>query len=126
MSDRSATIPAVPQQDAERTFDRLVVEGQRRLGRSWSGLLATVFLCGVGVLALLLVEHVTHNVLLGGLAFSSGFIALALARSELFTEGFIVPVAAVVAKTASLLSLGRLWTMTAVTIWPADGWSPPS
>ena len=103
-----------------------MVEGQRRLGRSWSGLLATVFLCGVGVLALLLVEHVTHNVLLGGLAFSSGFIALALARSELFTEGFIVPVAAVVAKTASLLSLGRLWTMTAVTIWPADGWSPPS
>ena len=56
MSDRSATIPAVPQQDAERTFDRLVVEGQRRLGRSWSGLLATVFLCGVGVLALLLVD----------------------------------------------------------------------
>jgi formate-nitrite transporter family protein len=76
---------------------------------------------GVGVLALLLVEHVTHNVLFGDLAFSSGFVALALARSELFTEDFLVPVAAVVAKTASLLSLGRLWTVTAVTNL-AGGW----
>lgn len=125
MSDRSATTPAVPQRDTERTFDRLVVEGQQRLGRSWSGLLATGFLggldVGVGVLALLLVEHTTHSVLLGGLAFSIGFIALALARSELFTEDFLVPVAAVVAKTASLLSLGRLWTVTAVTNL-AGGW----
>src|SRR5918997_5284449 len=104
MSDRSATTPAVPQRDTERTFDRLVVEGQQRLGRSWSGLLSTGFLggldAGVGVLALLLVEHATHSVLLGGLAFSIGFIALALARSELFTEDFLVPVAAVVAQGA--------------------------
>ncbi|MGH3796315.1 MAG: hypothetical protein ACRDRT_17775 [Pseudonocardiaceae bacterium] len=41
MSDRSATAPAVPQHDTERTFDRLVAEGRQRLGRSWSGLLAT-------------------------------------------------------------------------------------
>jgi formate-nitrite transporter family protein len=118
----------VPQQDAERTFDRLVMEGQQHLGRSWSGLLATGFLggldVGVGVLALLLVEHATHNVLFGGLAFSSGFIALALARSELFPEDFLVPVAAVAAKIASLLSLGRLWTVTAVTAVTnlAGGW----
>jgi formate/nitrite transporter FocA (FNT family) len=125
MSDPSTTSPAVPQQDSERTFDRLVDEGQQRLGRSWSGLLATGFLggldVGVGVLALLLVESVTHSVLLGGLAFSIGFIALTLARSELFTENFLVPVAAVVAKAASLLSLGRLWTATMVTNL-AGGW----
>ncbi|MDQ4093711.1 MAG: formate/nitrite transporter family protein [Actinomycetota bacterium] len=128
MSDSSATSPAVPQvpqQDSERTFDRLVDEGQQRLGRSWSGLFATGFLggldVGVGVLALLLVENVTHSVLLGGLAFSIGFIALTLARSELFTENFLVPVAAVVAKAASLLSLGRLWTATLVTNL-AGGW----
>lgn len=125
MSDRSATSPAVPQQDTERTFDRLVDEGQQRLGRAWSGLFATGFLggldVGVGVLALLLVENVTHSTLLGGLAFSIGFIALTLARSELFTEDFLVPVAAVVAKAASLLSLGRLWMATLVTNL-AGGW----
>ncbi|HEU0088015.1 MAG TPA: formate/nitrite transporter family protein [Pseudonocardiaceae bacterium] len=119
MSERSATAPAVPQQDAERTFDRLLDEGRQRLGRSWAGLTATGLLggldVGVGVLALLLVEHATHSLLLGGLAFSIGFIALTLARSELFTEGFLIPVAAVVAKTATLWSLWRLWAMTTVT-----------
>ncbi len=44
MSDRSATSPAVPQQDSERNFDRLIDEGQQRLGRSWPGLCATGFL----------------------------------------------------------------------------------
>ncbi|HEY6425323.1 MAG TPA: formate/nitrite transporter family protein [Pseudonocardiaceae bacterium] len=125
MSDRSATTPAVPQQETEQTFDRLVSEGRQRLGRSWSGLLATGFLggldIGMGVLALLLVESVTHSVLLGGLGLSIGFVALALARSELFTEDFLVPVVAVVAKTASLLSLGRLWVVTTVTNL-AGGW----
>jgi len=67
------------------------------------------------VLALLLVEEATHSVLLGGLAFSIGVIVLTLARSELFTENFLVPVTVVVAKNASLPSLGRLWGVTAVT-----------
>ena len=53
--------------------------------------------CGVGVFALLLVEHATDNSLLGALAFGIGFIALTLANSELFTENFLVPVAAVAA-----------------------------
>ncbi|HZE03550.1 MAG TPA: formate/nitrite transporter family protein, partial [Pseudonocardiaceae bacterium] len=91
-TQRTAAEPDVPQEDSEQTFDRLVDEGEQRLGRSWLGLAATGFLggldVGVGVLALLLVEHVTHSVLLGGLAFSAGFIALTLARSELFTENF--------------------------------------
>jgi formate/nitrite transporter FocA (FNT family) len=125
MTDSSTTSPAVPQQDTERTFDRLVDEGTQRLGRSWSGLLATGFLggldVGIGVLALLLLEEVTHNVLLGGLGLSLGFIALTLARSELFTEDFLVPVAAVVARTASLASLARLWLLTTVTNL-AGGW----
>jgi formate/nitrite transporter FocA (FNT family) len=50
------------------------------------------------LLAFLLVKHTTHNELLAGLAFSSGFIALTMARSELFTENFLIPVVAVVAK----------------------------
>lgn len=125
MSDRSATTPAVPQLDPEHTFDRLVDEGRQRLGRSWSGLLATGFLggldVGVGVLALLLIEHTTHNILLAGLGLSIGFIALTLARSELFTEDFLVPVTTVVAKSASALSLVRLWIVTTVTNL-AGGW----
>lgn len=125
MSDRSATIPGVPQQDTEQTFDRLVDEGRQRLERSWYGLLATGLLggldVGVGVLALLLIEQATHSVLLGGLGLSIGFIALTLARSELFTEDFLVPVTAVVTKAASVLSLMRLWVMTTVTNL-AGGW----
>jgi len=121
----SVADPDVPQQDSEDTFDRLVDEGEQRLGRSWPGLISTgvlgAFDIGVGVLALLLVEQATHSVLLGGLAFSIGFIALTLARSELFTENFLVPVTAVVAKNASLLSLIRLWAVTAMTNL-AGGW----
>ncbi len=126
MAQHTITAPAVPQQDSEQTFDRLLEEGEQRLGRSWSGLISTGVLggldVGTGVLALLLVEHATHSVLLGGLAFSIGFIALTLARSELFTEGFLVPVAAVVAKRASLLSLGRLWGVTTLANL-AGGWA---
>ena len=125
MNGRNVTDPRVPQEDSELTLHRLLDEGEQRLGRSWPGLLATGFLggldVGVGVLALLLVQRVTHNVLLSGLAFSIGFIALTLARSELFTENFLVPVAAVVAKRNSLLSLGRLWATTTVMNL-AGGW----
>jgi formate/nitrite transporter FocA (FNT family) len=124
-SGYEAASPDVAQQDAEETFDRLVAEGEQRLGRSWLGLVATGFLggldVGIGVLALLLVEQATHNVLLGGLAFSAGFIALSLAGSELFTEDFLVPVVAVVAKSGTLLGLARLWAVTLVTNL-AGGW----
>ena len=75
MKRRNVTDPDVPQQDSEQTLQRLLDEGEQRLGRSWPGLLATGFLggldVGIGVLALLLVEHLTHNVLLAGLAFPS-------------------------------------------------------
>jgi len=118
MTQRAAE-PDVPHQGNEETFDRLVEEGEQRLGRSWLGLAATGFVggldIGIGVLALLLVEQTTHSVLLGGLAFSAGLIALSLGRSELFTENFLVPVVAVVAKPGTLLGLVRLWMMTLVT-----------
>ena len=119
------TSPDVAQQDSEATFDRLLEEGQQRLGRSWTGLTATALLggtdIGAGALALLVVEHETHSVVLAGLAFSIGFIALTLAHSELFTEGFLIPVTAVVAKKAPALSLLRLWGMSIVGNL-AGGW----
>jgi formate/nitrite transporter FocA (FNT family) len=112
------TSPAVAQQDSERTFDRLVDEGEQRLGRTWTGLASTALLggtdVGAGAIALLIVEHETGSVLLAGLAFSIGFLALTLAHSELFTEKFLVPVTAVVAKRAPFRSLLRLWGVSIV------------
>ena len=123
--DAGAVEPDVAPRDEEATFDRLVDEGTQRLGRSWVQLIATGLLggldIGVGLLAFLLVQHLTHNELLAGLAFSSGFIALTLAGSELFTENFLVPVVAVVAKSGTFIALMRLWATTLVTNLVA-GW----
>ncbi|HVW34870.1 MAG TPA: formate/nitrite transporter family protein [Acidimicrobiia bacterium] len=100
------------------TFERTVAEGEHRLTRTWPGLLATGMVggmdVGVGVLALLLVKEETGSELLAGLAFGIGFVALTLAQSELFTENFLVPVAAVTARRASVVMLLRLWLGTAV------------
>lgn len=99
-------------------FERTVEEGHRRLSRSWPGLLATGMVGGidvsVGLFALLLVEHETGNTLLAALAFGIGFIALTLANSELFTENFLVPIAAVLAGKSRRGALARLWGGTAV------------
>jgi formate/nitrite transporter FocA (FNT family) len=103
-----------PMEDAlEAAFDRQVSEGLQRLGRPWREVLVTGFFGGtevaIGVLALVAVVHETGNAMLGGLAFSIGFLALLLGRSELFTEGFLIPVVTVVAKRARWRSLGKLW-----------------
>ena len=106
-----------PMEDAlEQAFDRTVEEGEQRLSRPWAGLLTTGFFGGteiaLGVLALLAVLEATGSQLLAGLAFSIGFLALLLGRSELFTEGFLVPVTTVVAKRATVRQLGRFWVAT--------------
>jgi formate/nitrite transporter FocA (FNT family) len=115
----------VAEQEVEETFVDVVDEGRRRLSRPWAALLATGAVGGIdvgtGVLALLLTEYQTHNMLLGGLAFSIGFIALALARSELFTEDFLVPVSTVIARQVRLRMLFRLWGGTLVANL-AGGW----
>ena len=76
---------------------------------------------GVGVLAYLLVDAKTHNVLLAGVAFSVGFVALLLARSELFTENFLIPVLTLVAGRSGWGSLVRLWLVTLAGNF-AGGW----
>lgn len=90
----------------------------RRLERPLPGLIATGTVggldVGVGVFALLIVMRETENKLLASLAFGIGFLALSLAGSELFTENFLVPVTAVVAKDAPWWSVARLWTGTAI------------
>lgn len=106
------------EEEIEEHFERIVEEGAQRLARSWSSMLVTGTFggmeIGVGVMAYLVVMHETHNHLLAGLAFGIGMIALLLAKSELFTEGFLVPIAAVAAKEASVRQLLRLWGTTLV------------
>ncbi|HEX3540652.1 MAG TPA: formate/nitrite transporter family protein [Acidimicrobiales bacterium] len=106
------------EREVEETFLRTVDEGRRRMSRGLASLLATGLVGGIdvgtGVLGLLLVEYTTGNKLLGGLAFSIGFIALALARSELFTEDFLIPVSTVIARQARFRMLVRLWVGTLV------------
>jgi formate/nitrite transporter FocA (FNT family) len=110
--------PQLAEQPVEEAVRRAIDEGRRRMARRTWPLLATGLLGGIdvgtGVLALLFVEHQTHNKLLSGLAFGIGFIALSLARSELFTEDFLVPVTTVIARQARFRMLMRLWIGTLV------------
>ncbi|WP_432561675.1 formate/nitrite transporter family protein [Kineococcus sp. SYSU DK003] len=128
-SDTSLPSPAgrpdEPEPEVEDAFDRLVEEGEDRLRRPLLPLLSVGLLGGIdvgtGVLAYLVVEHATGSKLLAGLAFSLGFVALLLARSELFTENFLVPVTALAARHGTLGQLLRLWSVTLVTNLAA-GW----
>ncbi|MDT5146765.1 MAG: formate-nitrite transporter family protein [Mycobacterium sp.] len=99
--------------ELEEAFTRMLSEGTQRMHRTWRGVLVTGFFGGtevaLGVLAYVSVLYGTHQPLLAGLAFSIGFLALLLGRSELFTEGFLVPVVTVVAKRASCRQLAKLW-----------------
>ena len=107
------------------TFHSSVDAGKARLERHWPGLLATGMVggidVGIGVFGMFVVQHATGNAMLGSLAFIIGFLALTLANSELFTENFLVPVAAVAARRASPVALLRLWAGTAVMNL-AGGW----
>lgn len=107
------------------SFDRIVREGGERLERTFPTMLVTGFFggmeIGVGVMAYVAVLHETHSYLLAGLAFSIGLIALLLAKSELFTEDFLVPITAVAARAASVVQLAKLWSGTLVANL-AGGW----
>lgn len=108
--------PERPEPEVEDSFDRLVDEGAERLARPVLTQLGTALLGGIdigtGVLAYLLVMKQTGDHLLAGLAFSIGFVALLLAHSELFTENFLVPVAALAAKQGTAWQLVRLWGLS--------------
>lgn len=117
-SDVKAPVGARDEPEVEKAFDRLVEDGDNRLSRPLLPLLTTGLLggidIGVGVLAYLVVMHETGNSLLAALAFTIGFVALLMGRSELFTENFLVPVTALVAGRGTVLQLIRLWVVTLV------------
>lgn len=107
-------------------LQRSITEGERRLNRSWGSLFSTGAVGGLdvatGVFALLLVMEVTGNELLASLAFTIGFVALTMGQSELFTEDFLVPIVARLAKRSERrVAVIRLWSGTLVTNLAA-GW----
>jgi formate/nitrite transporter FocA (FNT family) len=106
-------------EELQETFDRTVEEGVYRINRSTQSLLATGLVGGLdvamGVFAFLLVKTETKSEVTAALAFSIGFICLTLANSELFTENFLVPIAAVAARRGRVQNVLRLWGGTAVT-----------
>lgn len=100
------------------TFHRSVDEGVERLERKTWPLVATGVVGGIdvsiGLFAFLVVYAETDSRLVAAFAFTIGFIALTLAKSELFTENFLVPIAAVVAGKANVRQVARLWAGTAL------------
>jgi formate/nitrite transporter FocA (FNT family) len=111
--------------ELHEAFDSIVEGGAERLHRTLPTILITGLFggleVGLGVMAYLAVLTKTGDHLLAGLAFSIGFIALLLAHSELFTENFLLPIAAVVAREASVTKLAKLWVGTLVANL-AGGW----
>lgn len=121
----AGSAPGVIEDRLEEAFGRIVHEGVQRLERGWQALVATGVVAGlevgIGVLALLIVEERTGSRLLGGLAFSIGFLALLLGHSELFTEGFLIPVTAAASGRARAGQVARFWVVTLLTNL-AGGW----
>ena len=98
-------------------------DGQRRLARPAPVLAATGVLGGLhimlgllalvvstGALTAVLPETTAH--VLGSLTFGIGFVFLTVGRAELFTENFLIPVAAVFSGHSSKRSVARLWAIT--------------
>ncbi|WP_043440920.1 formate/nitrite transporter family protein [Arthrobacter sp. L77] len=104
--------------ELKESFDATVDEGADRLQRTMRTIIVTGlfggFEIGLGIMAYLAVLHQTGDALLAGIAFGVGLVALLLAHSELFTENFLMPVAAVVAKEGTLAQLAKLWGGTLV------------
>lgn len=115
-SDRGTTREGIaePAETAEAASD----EGESRLDRSLPNLLATGAVGGidvsVGVIALVLITARTGNEVVASIGFATGFIALTMARSELITENFLVPVATVIDGRRPVRALLRLWGGTMV------------
>lgn len=104
------------EEELEESFDAVVSEGAERLHRTVRTVLITGFFGGLevalGVMAYLAVLEETDSHLLAGLAFGIGLVAIYLAHGELFTEDFLMPIAAVVARNGTPLQLARLWIGT--------------
>lgn len=97
--------------------------GGRRLYRSWIEMALSGLIAGInvafGALAASTAAGLSEpfvgeptSTLIGAIFFPIGFIFLALGRAELFTENFLLPVAAVLERKAPAILLLKLWGLT--------------
>jgi formate/nitrite transporter FocA (FNT family) len=115
----------MPGRGPDEIWSDSVDEGERRLGRRPLGLAATGVVGGIdvmlgvmaltvvsGALAVSLPEQIAH--IGGSLFFGIAFVLILVGRSELFTENFLVPVAALLRGRGRAADLAVLWTVTMV------------
>ncbi len=111
--------------EASEIFKASVEVGQTRLQRSWLEMSMSGLIAGMnvtfGIIASSYVAGATApfvgaNVskILGALFFPIGFMFLMIGKSELFTENFLVPVTAVIAKKGKIAELLKLWSLTLI------------
>lgn len=107
----------------DEIYEEGLDEGERRLARGPVALAATGFAGGADVFFGLVAVVVTTGALrsvmpeapahvLGALTFGIAFVFITVGRAELFTENFLIPVAAVYAGRAPLRLLLRMWLIT--------------
>ena len=119
MSERTSDLEPDEEEVEEEiveSFDAVVSEGAERLNRGLRTVLITGLLGGLevalGVMGYLAVLYQTDSHLLAGFAFGIGLVAIYLAHGELFTEDFLLPIAALVSRDGTPFQLARLWIGT--------------
>ncbi len=111
-------------QEAPEIVDDASKIGARRLERPLIGDAITAFAGGMsvsfGAIAMVMaaaavgggIDSPSTALLVGALVFPVGFIILLVGKTELFTENFLLPVAAVIKGRGNLRQLGLLWAIT--------------
>ena len=128
MAENQDSMQRENQIEASELFSKAVTTGARRLDRnmlevSISGVIAGMNVAFGAIAAAAVAgaiiasfgpgkEPLAH--VMGAIVFPIGFIFVVIGRSELFTENFLVPTVAVIAKRARLINLMRLWGLTLI------------
>ncbi len=111
--------------EASEIFRASVEVGQARLKRNWLEMSMSGLIAGMnvtfGIIASSYVAGATAPLvganiskIFGAMFFPIGFMFLMIGKSELFTENFLVPVTAVIAKKGRILELLKLWSLTLI------------
>jgi len=102
--------------EPEEMYAHVEEEGRRRLSRPPLELASTSLVAGFdvvfGIVALAIVQHELGHVA-GSIAFGIAFVFIVVGSSELFTENFFVPLAAVRRDDrGTWVKLAELWTLS--------------